>query len=100
MSIFRVTTEGATTFVFVSDGIESATDQAHAAAGDRDVAIAGGAEVAQQYLRAGLVDEMHPHVVPVFLGSGRRFVRTATSRMRRHASSRRASWSHRAASST
>ena len=99
MSIFRVAMEGATTFVFVSDGIESATDQAHVAAGDRDVAIAGGAEVAQQYLRAGLVDEMHLHVVPVFLGSGRRLfdghVADAPARL-----SRRASWSHRAASST
>ena len=64
--------EGGTTFVFLSDGIESAAKQARAAAGDRDVAISGGAEVAQQYLRAGLVDEMHLHVVPVFLGSGRR----------------------------
>jgi len=64
--------EGGTTFVFVSDGIESAAKQARAAAGDRDVAVSGGAEVIQQYLRAGLVDEMHLHVVPVFLGSGRR----------------------------
>jgi dihydrofolate reductase len=64
--------EGGTTFVFVSDGIESAAKQAHAAAGDRDVAVSGGAEVIQQYLRSGLVDEMHLHVVPVFLGSGTR----------------------------
>jgi dihydrofolate reductase len=64
--------KGGTTFVFVSDGIESAATQARAAAGDRDLAVSGGAEVIQQYLRAGLVDEMHLHVVPVFLGSGRR----------------------------
>jgi dihydrofolate reductase len=64
--------EGGTTFTFVSDGIESALEQARAAAGDRDVAIAGGAEVAQQYLHAGMVDEVQLHVAPVLLGAGRR----------------------------
>ena len=62
--------KGATTFTFVTDGIESALDQARAAAGDKDVALAGGADVAQQYLRAGLVDEMQIHLAPVFLGGG------------------------------
>jgi dihydrofolate reductase len=62
--------EGGTTFTFVTDGIEAALDQARAAAGDRDVAIGGGADVAQQYLKAGLVDELHLHVAPVLLGSG------------------------------
>src|SRR3954470_6585385 len=59
-----------TTFYFVTDGIESALAQAREAAGDKDVSIAGGASVIQQYLRAGLVEEMQLHVVPVLLGSG------------------------------
>jgi dihydrofolate reductase len=64
--------EGGTTFTFVTDGIESALEQAKAAAGDLDVGISGGAEVAQQYLRAGLVDTMHIHVAPLLLGGGTR----------------------------
>src|SRR3954447_12662125 len=63
---------GGTTFNFVTDGIESALEQARAAAGEKDVAIGGGADVAQQYLRAGLVDEMQIHVAPVLLGGGTR----------------------------
>jgi dihydrofolate reductase len=62
--------DGGTTFEFVTDGIEAALDRARAAAGERDVAIAGGAEVAQQYLRAGLVDEFQLNVAPVLLGGG------------------------------
>jgi len=62
--------QGGTTFTFVTDGIESALAQARVAAGDKDVAIGGGADVAQQYLRAGLVDEMQIHLAPVFLGGG------------------------------
>jgi dihydrofolate reductase len=62
--------EGGTTFHFVSDGIESALEQARAAAGDRDVALGGGASVAQQYLSAGLLDELHIHVAPILLGGG------------------------------
>src|SRR3954452_562905 len=61
---------GGTTFNFVTDGIESALEQARAAAGDKDVGIGGGADVAQQYLRAGLVDEMTIHVAPILLGDG------------------------------
>jgi dihydrofolate reductase len=64
--------EGGTTFHFVTDGIESALEQAVAAAGERDVNIGGGAETARQYLRAGLVDELEVHVVPVLLGDGER----------------------------
>jgi dihydrofolate reductase len=64
--------EGGTTFTFVTDGIESALEQARAAAGDKDVAVAGGADVAQQYLKAGLIDELHIHVSPLILGAGRR----------------------------
>jgi dihydrofolate reductase len=59
-----------TTFTFVTDGIESALDQAREAAGDKDVGIGGGGEAVQQYLRAGLVDELRVHVAPVFLGGG------------------------------
>ncbi len=62
--------EGGTTFNFVTDGIESALAQAAEAAGDRNVGIAGGASVFQQYLKAGLVDEITLHVVPVLMGEG------------------------------
>jgi dihydrofolate reductase len=62
--------QGGTTFTFVTDGIESALEQARRAAGDGDVAIGGGAQAIQQYLRAGLVDEFDVHVVPVLLGGG------------------------------
>ena len=65
---------GETTFTFVTDGIESALEQAKGAAGDKDVLIAGGADVVQQYLRAGLVDEMQIHVPPVLLGGGTRLL--------------------------
>lgn len=61
---------GGTTFHFVTDGIESALDQARAAAGDRDVRIAGGGETIQQYLNAGLVEELSVAVSPVVFGSG------------------------------
>jgi dihydrofolate reductase len=64
--------EGGTTFTFVSDGIESAIDQARAAAGQKDVVLAGGADVIQQALRAGLLDEVQVHVAPVLLGGGTR----------------------------
>lgn len=61
-----------TTFTFVTDGIESALEQAKQAAGGKDVALGGGADVAQQYLAAGLIDELDLNVVPVLLGGGRR----------------------------
>jgi dihydrofolate reductase len=63
-----------TTFHFVTDGVESAVAQAKEAAGDRDVAIAGGANVIQQCLRAGLVDQMELNVVPVLLHDGERLL--------------------------
>jgi len=62
--------DGGTTFYFVTDGIESALDQARAAAGDKDVSLGGGASVAQQYLAAGLLDELVVSVVPRLLGGG------------------------------
>lgn len=64
--------QGGTTFTFVTDGMESALEQARHAAGGKDVALAGGADVAQQYLAAGLIDEMDIHLVPVLLGDGAR----------------------------
>ena len=63
---------GGTTFHFVTDGIESALDQAREAAGDKDVMLWGGGQVVQQYLAAGLLDELELHVVPVVLGGGSR----------------------------
>ena len=62
--------EGGTTFTFVTDGIESALDQARTAAGDEDILVAGGAQAAQQYLKAGLLEEIMLHVAPVLLGGG------------------------------
>jgi dihydrofolate reductase len=62
--------EGGTSFNFVTDGIEAALEQARAAAGDKDVLLAGGASVVQQYLKAGLLNELQIHVAPVLLGDG------------------------------
>jgi dihydrofolate reductase len=63
---------GATTFHFVTDGIHVALERAAAAAGERSVAIAGGASTVNQYLAAGLVDELHLHISPMVLGEGER----------------------------
>ena len=62
--------EGGTTFHFVTDGIEAALERARAAAGDRDVKIGGGVSTVRQYLRAGLIDELHFALSPVVLGRG------------------------------
>jgi dihydrofolate reductase len=67
-----VVMEGGTTFNFVTDGIESALEQARAAAGDKDVSVAGGASAIQQFLNAGLIDDFELHVVPLLLGDGER----------------------------
>lgn len=64
--------QGGNTFTFVTDGIASALTQARAAAAGKDISLAGGADAARQYLRAGLVDEMWLHVAPVVLGRGER----------------------------
>jgi dihydrofolate reductase len=64
--------QGGTTFHFVTDGIELAREQALDAAGGKDVRIGGGVGTIQQYLRAGLIDEMHVAIVPIFLGAGER----------------------------
>jgi dihydrofolate reductase len=66
--------QGGTTFTFVTDGIESALAQAGEAAGDADVAIAGGAHTVRQCLAAGLVDELRLHIAPVVLGAGERLL--------------------------
>ncbi len=67
-----LTMEGDTTFHFVTNGIESALEQARRAAEGKDIALAGGAKTCQQYLKAGRVDEMRIHQVPVLLGGGDR----------------------------
>ena len=64
--------EGGTTYHFVTDGIESALTQARAAAGDGDIAILGGATTINQYLAAGLIDELRLDIVPLLLGAGTR----------------------------
>ena len=64
--------EGGTTFTFVTNGIETALDQARKAARGKDVSLAGGASASQQYLTAGLIDEMDISLVPTLLGSGER----------------------------
>src|SRR5262245_19137282 len=65
---------GGTTFTFVTDGIESALDQAREAAGEKDVLLGGGASAANQYLRAGMLDEFELHITPVVLGAGERLL--------------------------
>ena len=85
---------GGTTFHFVTDGVESALDQAREAAGDRDVRIAGGADTIQRYLDAGLVDEFSITLAPVLFGTGIRLFdhvdpdRLALTQTRADASSR------------
>jgi len=63
-----------TTFYFVTDGVESAMQQARDAAGDKDIMIGGGAQAVQQYLNAGLVDELRIDLVPLLLGDGERLL--------------------------
>jgi dihydrofolate reductase len=78
MPVFVVTHEareplpmqGGTTYTFVTDGIEAALELARAAAGDKNVGIWGGANIMRQYLKAGLLDEMQIHLIPVLLGGG------------------------------
>ena len=66
----RLVKESGTTFTFVTDGIESALQQAKAAAGDKNVNIAGGAGTVQQFIRAGLLDELEIHLAPLLCGEG------------------------------
>ncbi|MGZ4141576.1 MAG: dihydrofolate reductase family protein [Actinomycetota bacterium] len=67
-----ITMEGGTTFHFVTDGIEAALARAFDVAGGKDVRLGGGATTVQQYLAAGLIDEMHLAIVPILLGGGER----------------------------
>jgi len=64
--------DGRLTFTFVTDGIHSAIEKAKAAAGDKNVTVIGGANTVQQVIRAGLLDEIQIHLVPVLLGNGLR----------------------------
>ncbi|MDA1361436.1 dihydrofolate reductase family protein [Glycomyces luteolus] len=64
--------EGGTTFTFVTDGIESALAQAREAAGDGEIAVMGGATTVNQYLAAGLIDELRLHIAPIMIGAGSR----------------------------
>lgn len=66
--------QGGTTYTFVTEGVESAVEQARGAAGDKDVLVAGGANVAQQILSAGLLDEIQINLAPVLLGGGTRLL--------------------------
>jgi dihydrofolate reductase len=80
MPVFVVTHEaraplpmqGGTTYTFVTDGIEAALERARAAAGGKNVGIWGGADIIRQYLKAGLLDEMQLHLIPILLGDGGR----------------------------
>lgn len=64
--------EGGTTFHFVTDGIHAALDRARAAAGDRAVSVMGGTATINQFLTAGLIDELRVHVTPTIIGAGER----------------------------
>jgi dihydrofolate reductase len=64
--------KGGTTFTFVTDGVESAIEDARAAAAEKDVSVAGGANAIDQCINAGLVDELQIHLAPVLLGDGAR----------------------------
>jgi dihydrofolate reductase len=66
--------QGGTTFTFVTDGVQAALEQARAAAGDQDIAVAGGASTINQFLAAGLLDELYLHLVPIVLGAGERLL--------------------------
>jgi len=65
-----ITKQGGTTYTFITEGIESTLKRAKEAADGKDIMLLGGADVAQQYLKAGLLDEIHLHLVPVLLGEG------------------------------
>ena len=69
----QIEKHGGTSFTFVHEGLEHALGRAQSAAGDKDVLIAGGADAVQQFLSAGLLDELQIDLVPIVLGDGRRF---------------------------
>ena len=74
--------QGGTTFHFVTDGIQAALERAKRAAGAKDVMIGGGAQIARQYLAAGVIDEMDLHVSPLLLGSGERLFENTGGRQK------------------
>jgi dihydrofolate reductase len=80
-----------TTFSFVTEGVDSALEQARAAAGDRNVAIAGGAQTINQFLAAGLLDELRLHIAPVTFGQGERLFEGMPARQLEQVSGRHAS---------
>ncbi len=73
-------TKGDTTFTFVTDGVESALKQARTTAGDKNVGVAGGADTIQQFITAGLVDELQIHIAPFLLGGGIRLFDQASAK--------------------
>jgi dihydrofolate reductase len=83
--------DGGTTFYFVTDGIGSALAQARAAAGDGDVSVHGGATTINQYLAAGLIDELRLHIVPLTMGAGTRLFEDVPSLKLQQVASRAAS---------
>jgi dihydrofolate reductase len=74
--------QGGTTFHFVTDGIHAALERATDATRGKDINLRGGPDVAQQYLKAGLIDEMDIHIVPVLLGGGARLFDNTEGRQR------------------
>jgi dihydrofolate reductase len=83
-----ITKMGGTSYIFVTDGIEAALHRAQEAAGSQDMLVNGGADVARQFLHAGLLDQVRLHLVPVVLGGGTRLfdgVRSDVSRVPREA---------------
>lgn len=74
--------KGGTSYVFITDGIEAALERAQQAAGSQDVLVNGGADIARQFLNAGLLDEVRLHIVPVILGAGTRLFDGARSSIR------------------
>jgi dihydrofolate reductase len=77
-----VSKDGGTTFAFVTEGIEAALEEARAAAGAKDVYVTGGAAAVQQYLAAGLVDELQINLAPVLLGGGTRLFDGPTAELK------------------
>lgn len=73
----KVVKQGGTSFTFVTDGLESAIEQARAAAGDKDVAISGGGTLLREVIKAGLLDQLDLHVAPVVVGDGLRLFEPA-----------------------
>ena len=83
--------DGGTTFHFVTDGIQEALERARAAAGERNVAVAGGASTVNQFLAAGLIDELRVHISPLILGAGERLFDGVPTTVLEQVSSRAAS---------